>query len=49
MSVVLDFNASLNADAPVPPMLLTIDVMGMEEWIADECVLCVFFCFHNSD
>ena len=30
MSVVFDFNASLNDVAPVSPMLLPVDVMRME-------------------
>ena len=29
--VVFDFNASLNDAAPVSPMLLTVDFMGIEE------------------
>ena len=40
MSVVFDFNDSLNDVAPVPPMSLTIDVMGMEK---SELLMDVFF------
>ena len=31
VSVVFDFNASLNDAAPVSPMLLTVDFMRIEE------------------
>ena len=31
VSVVFDFNASLNDVAPVSPMLLSVDLMGMEK------------------
>ena len=31
MSVVFDFNASLNDVAPVSPMLLSVDLMIMEK------------------
>ena len=31
MSVVFDFNASLNDDDPVSPMLFTVDKMRMEK------------------
>ena len=31
MSVVFDFNASLNDDAPVSPMLLSLDAMRNEK------------------
>ena len=41
MSVVFDFNASLNDVAPVSPMLLSVDLMRMEkEWIVG-CHFCV--------
>ena len=41
MSVVFDFNVSLNDVAPVSPMLLSVDLMRMEkEWIVG-CHLCV--------
>ena len=42
MSVVFDFNASLNDVAPVSPMLLPVDSMKIEkEWIVYGCHLCV--------
>ena len=48
--VVLDFNASLNDVAPMSPILLSVDLMGIEEWIVDGCHLCaVSFCFNHSD
>ena len=37
MSVVFAFSASLNDVAPVSPMLLSVDLMGMEECFVDEC------------
>ena len=43
MSVVFDFNASLNDVAPLSPILLAVDLMGIEEWIVDECHFCVLF------
>ena len=50
MSVVFDFNASLNDVAPVSPMLLSVDLMRMEkEWIVDGCHLCIDFCIHFQD
>ena len=50
ISVVLDFNASLNDVAPVSPMLLPIVVTRKEkEWFAGKCLLCVFFCLHHKD
>ena len=51
MSVVFDFNASLNDVAPLSPMSLSVDLMDMEERIVDKCHLCVvsFFFFHFSD
>ena len=41
VSVVFDFNASLNDVAPLSPMLFPVDLMRMEEWIVDGCHLCV--------
>ena len=44
MSVVFDFNASLIDVAPVYPMLLPVDLMGMEKsglLIDVICVLCL--------
>ena len=43
VSVVFDFNASLNDVAPVAPILLPVDMMRMEKRIVDGCLLCVFF------
>ena len=47
MSVVFDFNASLNDVAPLSPILFPVDLMGMEkEWIVDGCHLfAVLFVF----
>ena len=41
MSVVFDFNASLNDVAPVSPILLSVDLIRMEEWFVDGLYLCV--------
>ena len=41
MSDELDFNASLNDDAPFSPMLFPVDLMRMKELIVDGCHLCV--------
>ena len=51
MSVVFDFNASLNDVAPVSPMVLPVDVMGKEksELLMDVFCVSSFFCLHNSD
>ena len=44
MSVVFDFNASLNDVAPVSPTLFTVDVMRMEKNdLLMDIFLCVFF------
>ena len=44
VSVVFDFNDSLNDFAPVSPILLSVDLMRKgKEWIVDRCLLCVFF------
>ena len=40
VSVVFDFNASLNDAAPDCLMPLSVDLMRMEEWIVDSCHLC---------
>ena len=41
VSVVFDFNASLNDVAPLSPILLPVDLMRMEkEWIVYGCHLC---------
>ena len=50
VSVVFDFNDSLNDVAPVSLMLLPVDVMRMEKGellIDDFCVS--FFCLYNPD
>ena len=51
MSVVFDFNDSLNDVAPVAPMLLPVYMMRMEKSVLLMDVFCVssFFCLHNSD
>ena len=41
VSVLFDFNASLNDVAPTSSMLLPFDFMKKEEWIVDGCHLCV--------
>ena len=42
MSVVFDFNDSLNDVAPASPILLPVDVMRKLCFV-DGCLLCVFF------
>ena len=51
MSVVFDFNDSLNDIAPVAPMLLSVDVKKNEnsELLMDSICVSSFFCLHNSD
>ena len=50
VSVVFDFNTSLNDVAPVSPILFTVDVMRMEKSELLMDVFCVsFFCLHDSD
>ena len=51
VSVVFDFNDSLNDVAPVSPMLLSVDVMRMEksELLMDVFCVSSFFCLHSSD
>ena len=46
VSVVFDFNASLNDVAPVPPMSFPVDVMRMEksELLMDVFCVSSFFC-----
>ena len=51
VSVVLDFSASLNDDAPVSPILLSVDVTRKEKsslFVNGFCVSSVF-CLHNPD
>ena len=51
MSVVFDFNASLNDVAPVSPILLPVNVKRKEKSELSMDVFCVFsfFCLHLSD
>ena len=51
VSVVLDFNASLNDVAPVNPILLAVDVMRKEKTNQLVDVICVssFFCLHSPN
>ena len=51
VSVVFDFNASLNDVTPAFPMLFPVDVMRMEKSYLLMDVFCVpsFFCLHPSD
>ena len=50
MSVVFDFNASINDVPPAYQMLVSVDLMRMKEWIVDGChFVCCFFCLHVSD
>ena len=45
MSVVFDFNASLNDFVPVSPMLLPVDVMRMEKSELLTESICLSFVF----
>ena len=51
VSVVFDFNDSLNDVAPVSPILLSVDMKRMEKGELFEDVFCVssFFCLHKTD
>ena len=51
VSVVFDFNASLNDVAPVSPILLPVDDMIMEksELLMDAFCVSSFFCLHNTE
>ena len=51
MSVVFDFNDSLNDVAPVSPMLLTVVVNRKEksDLPIDVFYVSSFFCLHHSD
>ena len=51
VSVVFDFNASLNDVAPVSPILLSVDLKRKEksELLMDVFCVSSFFCLHNSD
>ena len=48
MSVVFDFNASLNDDAPLSPISLTADLMRMKECIVDDGIYILFLFFLSS-
>ena len=48
LSVVFDFNDSLNDVVPVYPILLSVDIKKKKECIVDGCHLCVL-CLHNPD
>ena len=51
MSVVFDFNDSLNNVAPMSPIMLSVDVMKKEksELLMDVFCVSSFFCLHHSD
>ena len=51
VSVVFDFNDSLNDVTPVSPMPLPVDVMRMEksELLMDFFCVFSFFCLHHAD
>ena len=45
VSVVFDFNASLNDVTPLPPMLLPVDLIRMKELIVGDHLCAVSFVF----
>ncbi len=50
VSVVFDFNASLNDVAPVSPKWLTVDLKRNERGsLLKDALLSCFFCVNNSD
>ena len=49
MSVVLDFNNSLNDVVPVSPILLSVDMKRKEKSELLMDAFCVFFRFHHSN
>ena len=51
MSVMFDFNASLNDFAPLSPMLFSADLMRMEKSVLLVGAICVLFlfCVHLPD
>ena len=49
VSVVFDFNASLNGVAPVFPMLFADDLVRMEKCGLSNDIVCCFFRTHSSD
>ena len=51
VSVVFDFNASLNDFAPLSPIRLSVDLMR-KIWgglLMDIIYACSFFCIHQTD
>ena len=50
VSAVFDFNALLNDDAPVSPMLLSVCVKRNEksDLLMDDFYVSSFFCLHSS-
>ena len=47
VSVVFDFNASLNDVAPVSLISLTVDLLRMDcRWMSFVSFVCCFFCIH---
>ena len=51
VSVVFDFNDSLNDVAPVSPMLLSVyeKRKGKSDLLMDTFCVSYFFCLHNTD
>ena len=50
VSVVFDFNASLNDVAPVSPILLPVELSRMEKiGLLMDAICVLFLCIHDSD
>ena len=49
VSVVFDFNASLNDVAPLSPILLSVLMRIETKWIVYGCHLCDGFCLYFLD
>ena len=50
VSVVFDFNDSLNDVAPVSPISLSVEMrMGKSELLMDVFCVSSFFCLYNQD
>ena len=49
MSAVFDFNASLNDDVPVSPILFPVDVMRNDKSELLMGALCISFCLYSKD
>ena len=50
MSVLFDFNASLNDVASISPMMLTVDLMIMKKsGLLMDVIWVLFLCFHNPN